>query len=185
MCCCTEVILLTSSRLIKFSNSNTTFLRLILRPLSHSPWARSQVGSTKNICDSWDVRLLELACAVCWVFHRIGGFFGWFCCKSWPEHSNTPIYISHQYKTLAALLVCTDSTIKYSSCSLQWSDSYSLCGCTGQHLSLMIPFCWLQLAPLQPFLFPNDKNSTMSLHPLCLFITASLFPFEFCKEYCI
>lgn len=113
--------------------------------------------------------MLELACAVCWVSDRIGDLFGWFCCKSWPEHSSTPIYISHQCKTLAALLVCTDSNIKYSHCSLQWSDSYSLCGCTGQHPSLMIPFCWLQLAPLQPFLFPNDKNSKMSLHPLYIF----------------
>lgn len=148
-------------RLIKFSNSNTTFLRLISRPLSHSPWARSQVGSTKYILDSWDVAVLELVCAVCWVFDRIGGLFGWFLLEELAWAFQYSIYISYQCKTLATLLVCIDSNIKFSGCSLQWSDSYSLCGCTGQDLSLMIPFCWLQLPPLQPFLFPNDKNSTM------------------------
>lgn len=116
-CCCNELILLTSSRLIKFSNSNTTFLRLILRPLNHSPWARSQVGSTKNIPDSSVVIVLELTCTVCWVFNRIGVLFGWFSCKSWPEHFSTPVCTPHQWKNLAALLVCTDNNVNFSHCS--------------------------------------------------------------------
>lgn len=51
-CYCNELIVLTSSRLIKLSNSNTTFLRLILRPSNLLLWARSQVGFTKNIPES-------------------------------------------------------------------------------------------------------------------------------------
>lgn len=57
-----ELILLTSSRLIKFSNLNTTFLRLILKPSNHSLWARSQVSFAKNISDSSVVIVLEVGC---------------------------------------------------------------------------------------------------------------------------
>lgn len=68
-CCSNELILLTSSRLIKSSNSSTTFLRLILRPSNHLLWARSQVGFTKNIPESWFIRVFELTCVVCWLFN--------------------------------------------------------------------------------------------------------------------
>lgn len=135
-CCSNELILLTSSRLIKFSNSNTTSLRLILRPSDHSPWGRSQVGSTENIPDSSSaVTVLELTCVV----FLIGLTF----CFAVRVGLSIPVLLFVYLINAKICQLYLFALIAILTCSIAPSSKviYSACVAAQWPLSLMTLFC--------------------------------------------